>query len=402
MRSILLGRLIYTALVAGCMSAPSPRAHTDPARTAPAAFDHARLDERLPGLLADYKVAGAGIGVIRGGELVWSGYYGEQGPGVPASERTVFNTASVAKTLTAETLIALAAKGLIDLDEPVAHHVSEPDLQADPRYARLTPRILLSHRSGLKNWAYEYDDGHLAFISDPGVRFTYSGAGVDLAARYAENKLGRDFEALAVEHVLGPGGITEMSMGRWRPWLKDRLAIPMNAEGKYDATGALAPRLVPGTVGPWSSADDLLTTVPAYARFLMGVMKSGGLSAAQIAERSTILTSLVGDPIWACEPQPGVRCADAYGHGLGWMIYRFGPRTVVTHGGNDAGENALVYYSPESRDGAVILVNGGNGIFVTTRVLELIGDEPDMAAYYRQLVKKHYHVTLEPLPAAAR
>lgn len=34
-----------------------------------------------------------------------------------------------------------------------------------------------------------------------------------------------------------------------------------------------------------------------------------------------------------------------------------------------------------TRNGAVIFVNGGNGIFVTVRVLELIGDEPDIAAY---------------------
>jgi len=32
------------------------------------------------------------------------------------------------------------------------------------------------------------------------------------------------------------------------------------------------------------------------------------------------------------------------------------------------------------RDGAVILVNGGNGIFVTVRALEMIGDQPDIAA----------------------
>ncbi|PCC73703.1 Beta-lactamase [Nannocystis exedens] len=115
-----------------------------------------------------------------------------------------------------------------------------------------------------------------------------------------------------------------------------------------------------------------------------------------MAQRATILTSLAGDPIWGCESTPEIRCADAYGHGLGWMVYDYGDRTVLNHGGNDAGENALVYYSPQTRSGAVILVNGGNGIFVTVRALELIGDQPDMAAYYRQLVRKHYGVTMAP------
>jgi len=360
-------------------------------------MDPARLDARVPRLLREYHCAGAGIGVIRDGKLAWTGYYGEQAPGIPVTKRTVFNTASVAKTVTAETLMALAAKGRIDLDEPIARYVKHPDLKDDPRYGRLTPRLLLSHRSGLLNWPYEYPDGRLAFVHDPGTRFSYSGAGVQLAAAYAEAKVGQDFEALAFEHLLGPLGAKEMSMGRLRPWLSGRIAMPMNAKGEYRPVGELNSGLAEDAGNHWQASDDLLTTVDAYSAFLTGVIRSDWLTRAQVAERSAILTSLQGDAIWSCVPGAGVRCADAYGHGLGWMVYRYGDHTVIKHGGNDAGENALVYYSPDTRKGAVIFVNGGNGIFVTVRILELIGDEPDIAAYYRQLVKKHYGVTLPPL-----
>jgi CubicO group peptidase (beta-lactamase class C family) len=95
----------------------------------------------VPRLLREYHCAGVGIGIIGNGKLVWTGYYGEQAPGIPATKRTVFNTASVAKTVTAETLIALAAKGLIDLDEPIARYVKHPDLREDPRYGLLTPPL---------------------------------------------------------------------------------------------------------------------------------------------------------------------------------------------------------------------------------------------------------------------
>lgn len=379
--------IVLAATVAACATAPMPAAP---------AFDHSRIDETMPGFIREYNVAGVGIGVIRDGQLVWDGYYGEQGPGEPATARTVFNTASVEKTVTAEVMIALAARGLIDLDEPIVAYVQDTDLKDDPRYRLLTPRILLSHRAGLLNWPYSYDDGRLAFVHEPGQQFSYSGAGVQLAARYAEAKLGRDFEALAAEYVFRPNGVEEMSMGRLRPWMDGRLAIPMDAKGRYDASGKLAPRLTPGEPGPWSGADDLLTTVRAYAAFLTGVMRSDWLTPAQAEARSMVLTSLVGDPIWTCEPTDEVRCATAYGYGIGWMVYDFGDRTVLIHGGNDAGENALVYYSPETRSGAVILVNGGNGIFAAVRALELIGDQPEIAAYYRQLVRKHYGVTLTP------
>ena len=100
-----------------------------------ASFDPTRINELLPPLLKEQKAAGVGIAVIRDGQVIWTGYYGEQAPGIPVSEKTAFNTASVAKTITAETLLALAAKGKIDLDEPIARYVSSPDLQPDPRYA---------------------------------------------------------------------------------------------------------------------------------------------------------------------------------------------------------------------------------------------------------------------------
>lgn len=379
-------------LLASC-SKPAPPASPVVAQDTPA-LDQARFDALVPGLLREYHSAGVGIGVIRNGKLVWTGYYGEQAPGIAVTERTVFNTASVAKTVTAETLIALAAKGLIDLDEPIAKYVQHPDLKDDPRYGALTSRILLSHRSGLLNWPYEYENRRLAFVHDPGTQFSYSGAGIELAANYAEVKTGRDLEALAFEYLLNPNDAKEISMGRLRSWLDGRLAEPMNAKGDYRPLTEINERLAVDAGKHWSAADDLLTTVDAYSALLTGIIRSDWLTPAQAADRSVLLTNLDDNAIWDCVPGTGIRCPDAYGHGIGWMVYRYGGHTVLKHGGNDAGENALVYYSPDTRNGAVILVNGGNGIFVTVRVLELIGDEPDIAAYYRQLVKKHYGIEL--------
>jgi CubicO group peptidase (beta-lactamase class C family) len=394
-------RPMKLAIVAGLGLAVSACLGSGPSVSLPPKPDARaqRLDRHVPGLLREYKAAGAGVAIIDRGEVVWTGYYGEQGPGVPASAKTVFNTASVAKTVTAETLLALAAKGLISLDEPIDRYVSDPDLSSDPRFKKLTVRLLLSHRAGLKNWPYEYEGGHAAFIAEPGTTFSYSGMAVDLAAKFAEAKLGKDFEALAFEHVLSPGGISEMSLGRIKPWMAGRLATPMGADGKYFAIADSDGRLADNTKDRWSAADDLLTTVDAYARFLVGVIRGDHLDAARLAERTQIMTSLDGDPIWTCVPSAEVTCAKRYGHGFGWMVYDFSTRTVIKHGGNDKGENALVIYSPETRNGAVIFINGGNGVFVSTQIIDLIGDQPEIAAYYRQLVKKFYKVTLPRIAA---
>ncbi len=391
------GRAVALIVVlSGCQATatgPAPEKPPDGAGDARLAA----LRAHVPDLLRTHRAAGAGVAIIDDGAVIGTAYFGEQGPATAAGAATVFNTASVAKTIAAETLLALAAKDLLSLDEPIHGYVSHPDLSADPRFRLLTPRLLLSHRAGLKNWPYEYGDDPVSFVADPGTSFSYSGMGIELAAQFAENKLGQDFEALAFEHVLTPLGIREMSMGRWKPWLSQRLATPMNAAGDYVGPAEPGARLAAGATGRWSAADDLLSTVDAYTALLLGLLSGDWLTGAAKAERTRILTDLSGDPVWHCEPTADVVCAGSYGHGLGWMVYEFADKTVVKHGGNDAGENALVIYSPDTRDGAVIFVNGGNGIFVSTQILDIIGDEPEIAAYYRQLIERFYATTLSPV-----
>ncbi|MEO1335049.1 MAG: serine hydrolase domain-containing protein, partial [Myxococcota bacterium] len=360
-------------------------------------LDIASLEAQIPKLIKKHRVAGVGVGVLQEGRLVWTGYYGEQGPDIAVSYRTLFNTASVAKTITAETIIAMAAAGQIDLDASIATHVQHPDLSKDARYASLTPRLLMSHQAGLLNWAYNYDDNRLAFVHAPGSRFSYSGAGVELAALYAQARMGEDFEALARKHVWQPAKIKNMSLGRLHPWVSERLAQPMDADGHFQPIDAFSRRLSSRSDGRWSAADDLLTSVNDYGRLLERLLqehrtgpKTKDAEARRVQLRSTILTSLADDEVWRCQATPKVRCAQLFGHSIGWMVYEYGDHTVIKHGGNDRGENALVYFSPQTQRGAVILVNGGNGIFVSTQILRLIGDEPELAAYYEQLIERFY------------
>ena len=355
-----------------------------------------RLDVVVPGLLTEERAAGVGIAIIRDGEIGWRGYYGEQGPGVPASDLTAFNTASVAKTITAETLLALDQEGLVDLDEPIAAYVKDPDLVSDLRYARLTSRLLLAHRAGLLNWASAYDDGRLAFDHDPDTRFSYSGAGVELAARYAEAKTGRRFEDLAFEFVLQPLGISDMALGDIPVWAERRLATPMDDKGAYRTVAELNARLADAEIDELGAADDLVTTVPAYAT-LIAALANGAGSANVRAYRETVVSSQVGDPVYSCPVLPGLVCPDEYGHAIGWQVARYGDHRVVSHSGSDAGENAFVYYSPDRRHGAVIFVNGANGWVLMTRIIEAIGDEPLLADYYRALIQT---VMGRPMPPA--
>jgi len=360
-------------------------------------IDSSQLDLIVPALLDTHQVAGVGIAVIEDTELVWQAYYGEQAAGKAATAKTVFNTASVAKTITAETLIRLAEKGLIDLDEPIAPYVTHRDLAKDKRYGQLTARLLMAHRAGLLNWAYEYKNNRLAFDHDPDTRFSYSGAGVQLAAQYAQAKLDQPFDEIVNEHLLTPLGIRDMALGYRRAWMKGRLAQPMDANGHYQRITKLNPSL---RQNRWQASDDLLTTVVAYAKFLQSVINHQRSDSHWAKQRGQLVTSFADDPIWGCDNKMGVTCPERYGHSVGWQLYQFGDHSVFKHSGNDAGENALAYFSPQTGNGAVIAVNGANGWFVSTRIMELLGQEPLVADYYRALIEKHYQVPFPSLQEA--
>ncbi|MEM8827232.1 MAG: serine hydrolase, partial [Pseudomonadota bacterium] len=105
MRGIVVGLGIAGAAVAtaGCTSAETSEdanaAATEAAEVAPPAG----LDSLAADIVARPNISGFGLAKIDDGEVAWTRYYGEQSDGVPISETTMFNTASVAKTILAET-----------------------------------------------------------------------------------------------------------------------------------------------------------------------------------------------------------------------------------------------------------------------------------------------------------
>jgi CubicO group peptidase (beta-lactamase class C family) len=386
--------MIFATVVLAAMLSAQPQASFNPAahvRSSEAGIDEtaAALDAGVPRIIRLHHVAGAGVAIIRDGKVAWTGYYGEQGPGVPASRKTLFNTASLAKSITTETVLRLVAQGKVSLDEPIAAYYVHPDLAGDERYRRLTPRLILSHRSGLLNWEYQYKDKKLAFVAAPGTRFGYSGAAYDILARFLEKKLRTDFETLVQRTVFGPIGMHDISMRR-RTSIDARVTTPMNAAGVYEA--AYTTTQPDWHHGSWSAASDLFVTIDDYARFLISVMKHEGISPALAAERLRVVTTFADAPDWRCMPSASLTCPDPYGFGLGWIAFDYGTRKVAWTGGNDSGENAMVYFSSDRPgDAVIVFVNGGNGVVATPDIMELIDAKQPLVPYIHQLIERHQH-----------
>lgn len=356
---------LVTALLAAFLSTGAI------AQDAPAGFADA-----ASAALQAYPSAGLAVVRIENGAVAWSGYAGEQGPGVPASASTLFNTASIAKTVTAELVLRLAEAGKLSLHEPVSNEYVHPDLADDPRYELLTPAILLSHQAGLKNWPYNYEDGRLAFIQDPGTGFTYSGAGYEILAEFAARRMDADFAELVHEWVLQPAGVeNDVSLGA-AGMPADRLATPMQrGEAVYDAIG--------DAEMPPSAADNLFVTAPAYARLFVAMMEETPLTGEAANARTTsVLDSSDHAP---CTMDDTSLCPVETGQSLGWSVADFEESRYVFHSGSDWGENAIVVYNVTSRDGWVVFVNGGNGMGVWLDLMQTVAPDHDYFRFVRSL-----------------
>ena len=174
--------------------------------------------------LESYDVPSVAIAYIEDGAIAWKGIYGEQRPGKKADEKTLYNIASMTKSISAEVILRLASDDALLLDEPMSAYWLDPDIKNDPRHAKLTPRISLTHRTGFANWRRMTDD-KLMFQFEPGEQSGYSGEGYNYVARFAEQKMRRSFEELAQAYVFDPLGMADASYIK-RDWFEGRVAVP--------------------------------------------------------------------------------------------------------------------------------------------------------------------------------
>ena len=321
----------------------------------------ATLDAQVPRWLAEHDVPSLAVAYVRDGEVAWTRVYGEQAPGVPATDSTLYNIASLTKPVFAELVLRLAADGRLSLDEPMAPHWTDPDVAADPRHRAFTPRLALSHQLGFTNWRRE-TEGVLRIGFEPGTQFRYSGEGYEYARRFTENKTGASLDSLGRRYVFGPLGMRNTAFTR-QPWFAGRMAIPRGPEGRW---------VDPSVGDTANAADDIHTTIGDYARFIAAAMERDGLPAAFAAQRDSIHATGVE----TCDPAKVRVCPARIGYGLGWTLFEYADpaENVHWHTGGDWGEKTIAFYWPGRREGVVMFTNGANGFNVMVPAAVLLAE----------------------------
>ena len=385
-----LSWLILAMLLGSCATASRPPIETARGLRPPTPA----VEQELQDILDKHRIVTAGLGILVDGKLAWALYHGDASPGVPANAATRFNVASITKTVTAETALRLVDAGELDLDEPLGAYWVDPDIAGDPRLQSLTARTVLTHTTGFPNWRFFRSDGKLAFARAPGEAYGYSGEGFEYLARAISNKLQRPFPQVVQERVFEPAGMRHAVMDIRRDGLRD-VAIPIDDEGTTHPMWC-RPKGWCREEGSYSAADDMLVTVPDYARFLAMIARDESGDAGTPLSRGGVLIDTGDDAVVDCEDSTTVECPRAQGYGLGFQVIEYDAMRILGHGGNDWAEVALGYLRLPTRDGLIIFLNAPNrrGLEAMPELVELLDpDSPFPGQYRRWLVRERVQTT---------
>jgi len=177
--------------------------------------------------------------------------YADKAKKTPMRASDTFPSGSTTKTYTAVLVMRLVAQGKIGLDDSVSKYL--PGLL--PEGARITIRELLSHTSGLYDFATDprfiapYLQGKLDFawtprrmvrfaakkplLFAPGTEFSYSNTNYVVLALIAERVAGESYEKQLSDYIFGPLGLSHTRLPASTQTLPDVHGyVALGANGK--------------------------------------------------------------------------------------------------------------------------------------------------------------------------
>jgi CubicO group peptidase (beta-lactamase class C family) len=352
--------IFFLLSAAGCFAQHSTRPIPMNATT------EARMEKDIPALMEKAAVPGLSIAVIRDGKTVWTETFGVRNSETrkPVTTDTMFNVGSLSKPVFAYGVLKLVDAGRLKLDEPLAPYVPKEFTVNDPRFNRITARIVLSHRTGFPNWPG--DGKPLTIHFSPGERFSYSGSGMVLLQKAVEKITGKPLNDYMQEAVFGPLGMKHSSY-LWNPAFENEVAVGHNVGGVpvnlFKAEHA-------------NAAASLETTAEDYAIFLDAVLRRKGLQPATLREMETPQIAVDKGCSNCVDGTPSGELSAAIFWGLGFGIEKTADGESLWHWGDNGVFKAFFVVRPETKSGVVYMTNSENGLSIGRQILaETLGGE---------------------------
>lgn len=355
--------LVTLATVLLCVGLPATAVAATPlpeARPESQGISSARL-QRLHDFMRTATGADGYLGGVtllaRDGRIVdWQAYgHRDLARRVPMRKDAIFRIYSMTKTVTSVAVMLLVEEGKLALDDPLSRHlpgfaapqvliggsIDAPKLR--PADQPVTLHALLTHTAGypagrkgdeLAVTLMERIDPHGAadlrgfaermrrvpLAADPGTRFGYDGASLELLARVVEVASGQSFESFLQQRIFEP---LQMRDTGFRVPAAQRSRVVdltrMNAAGRLELADTASARQPGEPLNAYpSGAGGLYSTAGDYARFAQMLLDGGTLDGHQLLGRKTV-ELMLRNHLGMLDP-PVTQFSDAEGFGLGGYV----------------------------------------------------------------------------------
>lgn len=320
-------------------------------------------------ILKDWKCAGFAVAVIQDGRVIYSKGYGfrDLANHKPVTTKTLFAIGSSTKSFTVTSLASLVDAGKLDWDKPVRDYM--PDFRLMDQFAteRMTPRDLVTHRSGLPRHDLIWYDSprsrneifsrlrYLEPSKDFRTTFQYQNLMFMTAGLLASHVSGMKWEDHVRKVVLNPLAMSSTNFSVNDSEKSPDYSLPYSV---VKENIKLIPFQNIDTIGPAGSINSNVEDMAKYVIMHMNKGK-GVISEKNETQMTTPQMSIAG---LGQDKELG-----SQSYGMGFFLTTYRGHYLVHHGGNIDGFSALVTFMPQDNIGMVILSNQ-NGSTVPTVV----------------------------------
>lgn len=334
------------------------------------------LYSKIPLLMEKYKVPGLSIGILANGNIIIKKNYGYAN--IESQEKihksTVFQMASISKSLTAWAVLKLIKEKKIDLNQSVNHYLKQ-ELKLKGVYGEdVTIGQILNHTAGLSVRGFlghpadkvlptieecitgkAYHSKPLHVVEAPGRKFRYSGGGYLLLQYIIQAQTDREFSDYMQNDIIRPLGMVNSSF-KYQD-IKNLLACGYSLN-KRPLLNRIYREMA--AAGLYSSLEDMLTFVSHY--FEKNRKNNPILSEDNI---NTLLR----------------RRLPSSNTGLGCFLFKCSNgQKIVWHNGINQGWRCKYAIIPKTGDSIVIMTNSDTGQNVISEIMHCwissVVDEP--------------------------
>ena len=321
------------------------------------------VDEMIEEEMLLQEIMGISIGIVEDGKIVYTNGYGHEDIDrtKPVTHKTVYNWASISKTLTAVAAFQLIEAGELSLNTP-AKSVLDGIWTNPEDNNEITVAHLLSHRSGIRQYNNDKGDdidanydaytdtelnaawnsrqsvaifNELKLKSDPGKEFRYSSFAYNLLGAMID-QLDDNFtyESYVTKNILAPLDTKSIDVAR-KPWN----AFSKNQYGAVRSYEEDEKRFTLPAGGWRSNIKDLT------------IFMNGLINNSLLKRTSALWDEVIVDGS-AVDDSP-------YRYGIEYEYDSLNNEAIIMHRGKHENTNTIMAFYPESKLGFCIMINGG-------------------------------------------